>query len=65
VTFEEPDLLFSGTLLFLGSATGTRTSRKSWTRRKKVDGRSYPSGNVVSMETPHAVKCELLDVPHE
>ena len=65
VTFEEPDLLFSGTLLFLGSAMGTRTPRKSWTRRKGVDGRSYPSGNVVSVETSHAVKCELQDVPHD
>ena len=25
-------------------------------------GRSYPSGNVVSMETAHNVKCDLQDV---
>ena len=25
-------------------------------------GRSYPSGNVVSMETAHTVKCDLQDV---
>lgn len=30
-----------------------------------MNSRSYPSGNVFSVETAHAVKCELQDVPLE